>query len=163
MPKRIRRKHIPSVKIVSEKIDKKWKYDYETKTFSHPTYPNKTFKAICDNKTKEYTNEYKDKYGKKITENISTLYPNINPSEDNRNLGYNLVTTTTPYNFDIVSNKMTSFWDTKYGKKYMGYISYRKRRDSNKKTWLEMNPPEKKVKNQSKKSKKLTNNNSTNI
>merc|ERR1712166_524983 len=108
-----------------------------------------------DNKTKEYTNEYKDKYGKtqfkKITENISTLYPNINPSEDNRNLGYNLVTTTTPYNFDIVSNKMTSFWDTKYGKKYMGYISYRKRRDSNKKTWLEMNPPEKKVKNQSKK------------
>jgi hypothetical protein len=155
MPKRIRRKHIPSVKIVSEKIDKKWKYDYETKTFSHPAYPNKTFKAICDNKTKEYTNEYKDKYGKtqfkKITENISTLYPNINPSEDNRNLGYNLVTTTTPYNFDIVSNKMTSFWDTKYGKKYMGYISYRKRRDSNKKTWLEMNPPEKKVKNQSKK------------
>ena len=150
-----KRKHIPSVKIVSEKIDKKWKYDYETKTFSHPVYPNKTFKAICDNKTKEYTNEYKDKYGKtqfkKITENISTLYPNINPSEDNRNLGYNLVTTTTPYNFDIVSNKMTSFWDTKYGKKYMGYISYRKRRDSNKKTWLEMNPPEKKVKNQSKK------------
>ena len=140
-----RRKHIPSVKIVSEKIDKKWKYDYETKTFSHPLYPNKTFKAICDNKTKEYTNEYQDKYGKtqfkKITENISTLYPNINPSEDDRNIGYNLATTATPYNFDIVSNKMTSFWDTRYGKKYIRYISYRKTRDLNKKSWLEMNPP----------------------
>ena len=49
---RKQKKHIPSVKIVSENIDKKWKYDYETKTFSHSLYPNKTFKAICDNKTK---------------------------------------------------------------------------------------------------------------
>jgi len=140
-----RRKHIPSIKIVSEKIDKKWKYDYETKTFSHPLYPNKTFKAICDNKTKEYTNEYKDKYGKKhfkkITENISTLYPHIPPDEDHRNIGYNITTKSSSYNFDIVSNKMNSFWDTRYGKKYIRYISYRKTRDLNKKSWLEMNPP----------------------
>ena len=148
-------KKILSKKTISNNIDKNWKFNSDTNTFSHPLYPNKNFKAICENKTNETINEYQDKFGKKhlkkISEQISTLYPYIQPQDDNRNLGYNIILKSSASDFDIISNKMNSFWDTRRGKRYIRYITYRKTRDSNKKNWLEMNPPEKKVKNQSKK------------
>ena len=78
--------------------------------------------------------------GKKSVDIISTLYPYIPTDEDPRNLGYNLRTSSSVYHFDIVPNKMESFWDTRRGKRYINYISYRKRRDANRKLWLENNP-----------------------
>lgn len=142
------KKHTSSKKTISNNIDKKWKFNSDTNTFSHPLYPNKNFKAICENKTNETTNEYQDKFGKKhlkkTIEKVSTLYPYIQPHEDNRNLGYNIISRSSASDFDIVPNKMNSFWDTRRGKRYIKYISYRKLRDANKKTWLELNPPEKK-------------------
>ena len=152
------KKHVPSIKVVSNSIDKNWHYNTETRMFSHPIYPNKHFKAICLNKEKEkveiYTNKFGKKYEKKRVDIISTLYPYIPPDEDPRNLGYNIRTSSSINHFDIVPNKMESFWDTRRGKRYINYISYRKRRDANRKLWLENNPePNKKTKN----------NNSTNV
>ena len=98
---------------------------------------------------------YVDKFGKKYNfdkvDIISTLFPHISLKEDPKNLGYNLLTNTSPYNFDIVPNKMQSFWDTRRGKRYIKYISYRKRRDTNRKLWFEKNPEpvDKKTKNSS--------------
>ena len=53
---------------------------------------------------------------------ISTLYPYIPSDEDPRNLGYNIRTNSSTYHFDIVPNKMESFWDTRRGKRYINYI-----------------------------------------
>lgn len=151
--------HVQSIKVVSNSIDKNWHYNTETRMFSHPIYPNKHFKAICLNRNKEKVEIHADKFGKKHKKKrvdiISTLYPYIPTDEDPRNLGYNLRTSSSVYHFDIVPNKMESFWDTRRGKRYINYISYRKRRDANRKLWLENNPE---LIN-----KKTKNNNSTNI
>ena len=154
------KKHVPSIKVVSNSIDKNWYYNMETKMFSHPIYPNKHFKAICLNRNKEKVEIYTNKFGKKIrgeksVDIISTLYPYIPSDEDPRNLGYNIRTNSSTYHFDIVPNKMESFWDTRRGKRYINYISYRKRRDANRKLWLENNPEPN--------NKKTKNNNSTNV
>jgi hypothetical protein len=139
--KRKYKKYIPSIKIVSEKIDKKWKFNSETKKFSHPIYADKVFNPLCHNKKHDYIDAYVDKYGKKHyknrTEIISTLYPFIPTEEDPRNLGYNIATNNSSYHFITISNKMQSFWDTRRGKRYIKYIEYRKQRDITKKLFLE--------------------------
>jgi len=139
MTKKHRKKHVPTLKFVSENIDKNWKYDFEINKFSHPLYPNCKFDAICDNKRKEWLSQYKDKFGKKYykkcSETISTLYPRIPVENDEKNIGYNFGS-----NIDIIPNKMQSFWNTRRGKRYDNYVSYRKMRDKNKKMWLKMNP-----------------------
>ncbi len=134
------KKHIPSIKIVSNNIDKNWKYDSETYLFSHSLYPNEIFNPICCNRQHEYIASFIDKYGKKhnkkCKEIISKLYPHIPTEKDPRNLGYNFVENGSVYNIDIISNKMKSFWDTRRGKRYIKYIEYRKQRDANKKLFL---------------------------
>ena len=142
--KQMAKTHKPSIKMVSNSIDKNWSFDSETKMFSHPIYPNKFFKAICKNKKKEKVNVFLDKFGKKHRKKsvdiISTLFPYIPTDEDPRNIGYNLGTNSSPYHFDIIPNKMQSFWDTRRGTRYVNYISYRKRRDANRKLWIKNNP-----------------------
>ena len=144
MPRNNVRKYVPSVKVVSKSIDKNWEYNFETNMFSHPMYPNKKFKPLCYNKKKEELQTKTDKYGKKHSskkiEIISTLYPHIPADEDPRNIGFNLTRNNSSQSFDVVSNKMQSFWDTRRGKRYISYVAYRKQRDANKKIWLENNP-----------------------
>jgi hypothetical protein len=134
-------KHICSLKIVSDKIDKKWSYDEETKRFSHPTYEGKLFTAICDNSMVENVYEIATYAGKRITkkkEMVSKLYPYINAEDDPENIGYNFCKNNST--FKITSNKMESFWETYRGKRYLKYIDYRKLRGDNKRAWLELNP-----------------------
>jgi hypothetical protein len=160
MTRKLRMKrHIPSIKVVSNSIDKNWHYNTETKMFSHPIYPNKHFKAICLNNKKEKVEVYTNKFGEKLSgeksfDIISTLYPYIPLQEDPRNIGYNIRTNNSSYNFEIIPNKMQSFWDTRRGNRYINYISYRKRRDANRKLWIKNNPESI--------NKKSKNNNSTN-
>lgn len=141
--KQMTKTHTASIKIVSNSIDKNWSFDSETKMFSHPIYPNKFFKAICKNKKREQVNVFIDKFGKKhkrkCIDMVSTLFPFIPPDEDPRNIGYNSGASRSVYHFDIIPNKMQSFWDTRRGKRYVNYISYRKRRDANRKLWVESN------------------------
>lgn len=138
--KRQSRKHVSSEKFVSNNIDKNWFYDNETKKFSHPMYPNKLFSPLCKNKIIEDKLIFKDKYGKQYTDikkkMVSELFPYISPEEDNRNIGFTIGTNRSVYNFEIVPNKMKSFWDTRRGKRYISYIAYRKQRDANRKTWM---------------------------
>ena len=99
----------------------------------------------------EVNDNYTDKYGKQInrkrTVMVSYMYPHISPENDPRNIGYTCGSAASTTHFEIIPNKMNSFWDTRRGKRYINYISYRKRRDTNRKGWLKMHPPkfEKKV------------------
>lgn len=156
------KRHKQSIKIISNLIDKNWSFDSETNMFTHPIYPNKLFKAICRNKKREQVNVFVDKFGKKhkkkYVDVISTLFPYISTDEDPKNLGYNVRINSSPYHFDIIPNKMQSFWDTRRGKRYVNYISYRKRRDAGRKLWIENNP-----KLTLKNTQNTQNNNSTNV
>ncbi len=138
------RKHTISEKKVSSKIDKNWSYCDTLKKFSHPIYPNKFFSPLCSNKIVEHKHKLADKYGniyyKTERKMVSELFPYVPSDEDNRHLGYTIGTNKTSIQFDVVPNKMKSFWDTRRGKRYISYISYRKRRDTNKKMWLKMHP-----------------------
>jgi hypothetical protein len=136
------KKHICSLKTVSKNIDKKWSYDEKTKRFSHPTYKNRLFTAICDNSIVENVYEittYAGTRSFKKKETVSTLYPYIHTDEDPKNIGYNFCKNNS--SFKIISNKMNSYWETYRGKRYLKYIDYRKTRDENKRAWLELNPP----------------------
>ena len=137
-------KHIPSEKVVSNKIDKNWYYDTNVNKFTHPIYKGLEFEPICINRnhTTEiiHTNKFGKKTVKKKTKVISTLFPYIPADEDTRNLGFTLNSKNTMNHFEAVPNKMQTFWDTRRGKRYIKYISYRKRRDANKKSWLETHP-----------------------
>ena len=137
------KKHVISEKIVSNDIDKNWVYDVDTQKFSHPMYPNQFFKPLCRNKMIEHQTFIKDNFGRKrekiVKKMVTELFPYISPDEDNRNIGYTTTSSGNALNFDVVPNKMKSFWDTRRGKRYISYISYRKQRDSNKKLWLENN------------------------
>ena len=134
------RKHTLSEKFVSNSIDKNWTYRDDIQKFSHPIYPNRLFTPLCSNKIVEKKYKMKDKYGKfyikKERKMISEMFPYVPPDEDNRNLGYTIGTDNSSIYFDVVPNKMKSFWDTRRGKRYISYISYRKTRDANKKLWL---------------------------
>ena len=138
------RKHESSEKLVSNNMDKNWNYNYGSQKFSHPMYPNKLFSPLCKNKIIEEKRIVKDKYGKKHTKinrkMVSELFPYVSPEEDNRNIGFTIGTNSSTYNFEIVPNKMQSFWDTRRGKRYISYIAYRKQRDANRKSWVEMHP-----------------------
>ena len=144
--KRQSKKHVSSEKFVSNNIDKNWNYSHVSQKFNHPMYPNKLFSPLCKNKIIEEKRIIKDKYGKNHTEikkkMVSELFPYISPEEDNRNMGFTIGTNSSTYNFEIVPNKMKSFWDTRRGKRYISYISYRKQRDANRKTWEEKHPGE---------------------
>jgi len=136
-------KHKESIKVVSENIDKNWKYDEDMKKFYHPIYPNKYFDPICSNNNVGYKVKKKNRFGKEYTEKkntvFSTLYPYISPEDDPRNLGFTLSANNSALFFTVVPNKMQSFWDTRRGKRFISYIAYRKRRDANRKTWMKEN------------------------
>lgn len=136
-------KHKESIKVVSNDIDKNWKYDEDIKKFYHPIYQNKLFDPICSNSIVEYKVKRKNKFGKEITENrksvFTTLFPYISPEDDPRNLGFTIGTNNSAIFFKVIPNKMQSFWDTRRGKRFISYIAYRKRRDANKKVWMEEN------------------------
>mgnify|MGYP006153732871 CR=1 FL=1 len=139
--KRQSKKHVSSEKFVSNNIDKNWIYDNETQKFSHPVYPNKSFQPLCKNRIIEDKRTFKDKYGKKHTKinkkMVSEMFPCVSPEEDNRNMGFTIGTSHSAYTFEIVPNKMQSFWDTRRGKRYISYIAYRKQRDTNRQSWVE--------------------------
>lgn len=126
------RKHTLSEKHVSDKIDKKWNYCDVSKKFSHPVYPNKIFNPLCINKMVKYKCTINNKV-EIVKKMVCELYPCVPSNEDTRNLGYNVGKTNS--SFHIIPNKMESFWDTRRGKRYIGYIEYRKNRDINKKAW----------------------------
>ena len=137
-------KHIPSEKIVSTNIDKNWHYDTDINKFTHPIYEGMVFEPLCINKKHISELVRVDKFGKKTrqkkTKVVSMLFPFIPADEDPRNLGFTLNSKNTMNHFEAVPNKMETFWDTRRGKRYINYISYRKRRDANKKSWIETNP-----------------------
>ena len=68
-------KHKESIKVVSNDIDKNWKYDEDIKKFYHPIYQNKLFDPICSNSIVEYKVKRKNKFGKEITENRKSVAP----------------------------------------------------------------------------------------
>ena len=137
-------KHNMSEKIVSSNIDKNWHYDTDTNKFTHPIYKGMEFNPLSINQNHVIEMVRTDKFGKKTIEKqtkvVSTLYPYIPSDEDPRNLGFTLNSNHTTNHFEAVPNKMETFWDTRRGKRYIKYISYRKSRDANKKSWLETQP-----------------------
>ena len=59
------------------------------------------------------------------------LYPISDPKNDKHCLAF-----TIDNNSNIVPNKMKSFWDTRRGKRFSKYVSYRKRREQIKKEFM---------------------------
>tara|TARA_B100000795_G_C22759468_1_gene422946 strand:+ start:383 stop:775 length:393 start_codon:yes stop_codon:yes gene_type:complete len=111
--------------VIGKECNQHWKLveDASKLYFSHPKYKTKKFHIGV---IQEF-----DKKEQKIKKN---LYPMSDIENDPFNICFNI------NNNELIPNKFKEFWNTRRGKRIKKYISYRERREREKKEYEFLNP-----------------------